>query len=133
MKRIVMHRIGPLPPPGQHYATLESIDGLSEPLMLEHGECLRFNFRFASKAFEKRTANLLTSAKMTEYSRLHELLISIWGQQFEDGEDVTDAIRELVGQTFRITIEHREVGDAVFLNVVNVVMVSECFASMEAE
>jgi hypothetical protein len=121
--QLIMKVLGDPPPEGDPLpATLVRIDGIDEPMDLDHGPCLRFVFAYSDEPYQDHKAAALVSTALNQHSRLYALLRGLLGRDLEDGEDVTQAVRGLVGKDFLIVVEHRHRDSGpTFLDVVEAV------------
>lgn len=118
--QLVMQRLGPLPPEGtKHLARLIRIEGLDEPLVLRHGQCLKLVFGFLESTYQRREATALTSTAVNEHSRIYRLARSMTAREFDDGEEIAEELRRQLNNVFWIQVQHREgeTGDVKFLDV----------------
>jgi len=122
---ITMKRRGPIPPEScTHKAILTGIDGLDTPLQGKHGEYLRFNFDFVRDDYANWSATAITSPILNEYSKLGELAREMIGdeafEKLEDGTDVSELLKSMIGDSFDIVIEHRSTEHgSTFIDVVS--------------
>ncbi len=109
---VTMSKRGPIPPTSRiHKGILTAINGLDKPLQGKHGEYLRFEFDFVCKEYANWTASVITSCVLHEHSKLGEFVRGMIGdeafEKLDDGTDVSDLLKNLIGESFDIVIDHR--------------------------